>query len=135
MRVLAALSVMTMALALAGCSSPSFYWYHPDRTIEQAKADYVACQDEARHKAEDMINEQHYDRLPPVDGSSPLTGSLTERARYAKPDETQDAWRERYEQSVITDSMRAKGYLRLGADRIPQGVHTKKFPEGGVAGR
>ena len=134
MRVLVTLSIM-MTLALAGCSSPSFYWYHPDRTLEQAKADYLACQDEAHQKAEDMINEQHYDRLPPSDDSALVTGSLTERARYADPGETQDAWRGRYEQSVIADGMRAKGYLRLGAGRIPPGVHTKKFPEGGVAGR
>lgn len=134
MRVLVALSIM-MLFALAGCSSPSFYWYHPDRTLEQAQADYLACQDEAHQKAEDMINEQHYDRLPPSDGSAPVTGSLTERARYADPGETQDAWRRRYEQSVITDGMRAKGYLRLGADRVPDGVHTKKLDDGGVAGR
>lgn len=135
MRALAALSAAMMVLALAGCSSPSFYWYHPDRTLEQAQADYRGCLDEARRKAEDMINEQHYDRLPPADDSAPLTGSLTERARYAKPSETQEAWRQRYEQSVITDCMRTQGYLRLGADRIPHGVRTKKFPEGGVAGR
>ncbi len=134
MRALVAFSIM-MLLTVAGCSSPSFYWYNPDRTLAQAKVDYLACQDQARQKAEDMINEQHYDRLPPADDSSPVTGSLTERARYAKPDKTQDAWRGRYEQSVITDSMRAKGYLRLGADHVPHGVRTKKFSEGWVAGR
>ncbi len=133
MRALVVCSLM-MPLMAAGCSSPSSYWYHPDRTLEEAKADYLECQDQARQKAEDMINEQHYDRLPP-DGSSTLSGSLTERARYANPGDTQDAWRERYEQSVLIDCMRAKGYLRLGADRIPDGVHTKKLSKGGVAGR
>jgi type II secretory pathway pseudopilin PulG len=134
MRVLVALSILMM-LALAGCSGPSFYWYSPDQTLDQAKADYLACQDQARRKAEDMINEQHYDRLPPTDNSSPVTGSLTERARYADPGDTQDAWRQRYEQSVITDGMRAKGYLRLGADRVPPDVRTEKLSEGAVAGR
>jgi hypothetical protein len=134
MRALVALSIMLL-LAAAGCSSPSFYWYHPDRTLDQARADYVECQGQAQQKAADMINEQHYDRLPPSNDSAPVTGSLTERARYADPGETQDAWRARYEQSVIADGMRAKGYLRLQPDRVPPGVHTKKLSDGGVAGR
>ena len=134
MRASVALSIM-MLLMLAGCSGPTSYWYHPDRTLDEAKADYLECQDQARRKAEDMINEQHYDRLPPVGDSSTKGISLTERARYASPGETQDAWRERYEQSVLTDCMRAKGYLRLGADGIPRDLHTKKLSGGGVAGR
>jgi hypothetical protein len=134
MRALVTLSIMMLLMA-AGCSSPSFYWYHPDRTLEEAKADYLACQDQARQKADDMISEEHYDRLPPPDDSSTVSGSLTDRARSADPRETQDAWRERYEQSVLTDCMRARGYLGLRADRIPRGVHTKKLSHGGVAGR
>ncbi len=133
MRALVAFSLMMLFLA-SGCSSSSFYWYHPDRTLEEAKADYLECQDQARRKAEDMINEQHYDRLPP-DGSATVSGSMTERARYANPGRTQDAWRERYEQSALTEGMRAKGYLRLGADGIPRDVHTEKLSYGGVAGR
>jgi hypothetical protein len=134
MRALVALSIM-MLLTLAGCSSPTSYWYHPDRTFDEAKADYLECQDQARRKAEDMINEQHYDRLPPPGDSPAGSGSLTERARYASPGETQDAWRERYEQSAVTNGMRAKGYLRLGADGVPRGVRTEKLAGGGVAGR
>jgi hypothetical protein len=134
MRVLVTLSIMMM-FALAGCSGPSFYWYHPDRTLDQAKADYLACEDQARQKAADMITEQHYDRLPPSDDSLTAPSSLTERARYADPGKTQEAWRARYEQSVIADSMRAKGYLRLQGGHVPPGVRTKKLSDGGVAGQ
>jgi hypothetical protein len=134
MRASVALSIQ-MLLTLAGCSSPTSYWYHPDRTLEEAKADYLECQDQARRKAEDMINEQHYDRLPPADNSSAASGSLTERARYANPGDTQDAWRQRYEQSAITNGMKAKGYLRLGVDGVPRDVRTEKLSGGGIAGR
>lgn len=134
MRALVALSLVTL-LTVAGCSGPSFYWYHPNRTLEEATDDYLACQDQARQKAADLINEQHYDRLPPPDGSLTASGSLTERARYANPGETQDAWRERYEQSVIANGMKAKGYLRLGPDRVPRDLRTKELSEVGVAGR
>jgi hypothetical protein len=125
-----------MLLLTAGCSSPTFYWYHPDRTLDEAKADYMDCLDQARQKSDDMINDQHYDRLAPPDDSSDLKSPLQGGSRpAADPRDAQDAWRERYEQSVIADCMRGKGYLKVRPDRIPHGVHTKKLPEGAVAGR
>jgi len=135
MKVLVTLFIAALFL-LTGCSSPTFYWYHPDRSLDEAKADYDQCQEEARQKATDMISGQHYDRLPPPEGSSALSTSPQERGRATgNPDETQDAWRERYEQSVISDGMKEKGYLKLSQDHIPRGVHTKKFDKGAVAGR
>ena len=135
MKALIALLMATIFLA-AGCSSPTFYWYHPDRTLEEAKTDYCACQDVACQKAGDVIGDQHYDRLPPPDGPSALSGSPTDRGRSAAdPRETQKAWRARYEQSVLTDCMRDKGYMKLRADRLPRDLHTEKLPQGGVAGR
>ncbi len=133
MRALVLVSLATLFLA-SGCSSPTFYWYHPDRTLDKAKADYTECWDEARQKANDMISGQHYDRLPPPDGSSAAASSPRDRPAAA-PDDAQGAWRDRYEQSVVADCMRAKGYMKLAPNRIPHDVHTKKFGPGGVAGR
>ena len=134
MRASLTLSIM-MLLTVAGCSGPSYYWYHPDRTLEEAQADYLECREQARRKAEDMINEQHYDRLPPSDNASTVSSSLRDRTRDTDPSGTQDAWRHRYEQSALTEGMRAKGYLRLGTDSVPEGVHTKTISKVGVAGR
>jgi hypothetical protein len=128
MRILFVL-VIAMLLWTAGCSSPTYYWYHPDRSLEEAEADYTACQEKARHQAADMIGGQHYDRIPPG-GSVDKTGSST-----TNTGETQDAWRDQYEQSVIAGSMKEKGYLKLSSDHIPHGAHTKKFDEGAVAGQ
>jgi hypothetical protein len=133
MKVLAALSI-AMLLVVAGCSSTTFYWYHPDRTLDEAKADYTECLDQARQKADEMITDQHYDRLLPPDGSSVSKISPRDRPAAA-PHDAQDAWREQYEQSVVTNCMREKGYLRIGTDKVPRGVHTKKFSRGAVAGR
>lgn len=135
MKALIALSIAAIFLA-TGCSNPAFYWYHPERTLEEAKADYSACLDVAQQKAADVIGGQHYDRLPPPDGPSALTGSPADRGRSAAdPRETQEVWRERYEQSVLADCMREKGYMKLRADRLPRDLNTEKVPEGGVAGR
>jgi hypothetical protein len=135
MKALILLSIMALLL-LAGCSSPTVYWYHPDRTLDEAAADYSQCQEEASRKAADMISGHHYDRLPPPEGAPGLNDSLQERGRSKyNPDETQDAWRERYEQSIISNSMKEKGYLKLSQDHVPPGVHTRHFDEGAVAGR
>jgi len=133
MKALVLVSLAVLFLA-SGCSGSMFYWYHPDRTLEEAKADYTACWDEARQKAADMISGKHYDRLPPPNSSSAATSSPRDRIAAA-PDDAQGAWRDQYEQSVVADSMRAKGYMKLRPDRIPRGVHTKKYGQGGVAGR
>ena len=134
MKALATVSIAVLFLA-AGCSSPAFYWYHPDRTIDEAKADYTECRDQARQKAADVISDQHYDRLPPPDGSSAARNLREQDKKTGNPRETQAAWRERYEESVVADGMRDKGYMALRPDRIPRGVHTRKLSKGGVAGR
>jgi hypothetical protein len=135
MRVSAAL-LIAMLFAVGGCSSPAYYWYDPDRTLEEAKADYMDCVDQARHESGNVINGQHYDRLAPPEGSAASTGSPPEQSRtVANPREAQKAWRQRYEQSIIADGMRDKGYLQVSADRLPHHLPTEKVPEGGVAGR
>ncbi len=133
MKALVLVSVAVFFLA-SGCSGSTFYWYHPDRTFDEAQMDFTACQDEARQKAGDMISGQHYDRLPPPGSSSAAENSPRERVA-AEPDDAQGAWRELYEQSVVADGMKAKGYMKLRPDRIPRDVRTKKFATGAVAGR
>jgi len=136
MRISAALLIAMLFFA-GGCSSPTYYWYDPDRPLEEAKADYMDCADQARQKSGDVITDQHYDRFAPPGSPSALPGSpQQDRAQTpANPRETQKAWRERYEQSVIADSMRDKGYLQISPDRIPHNVQTKKVLKGGVAGQ
>jgi hypothetical protein len=82
-----------------------------------------------------MINDQHYDRLPPPDGSLTSRDLHAQDRKTRDPREIQDAWQERYEQSVVTDCMREKGYMMLRPDHIPPGVHTKKLSKGAVAGQ
>jgi hypothetical protein len=128
MKILAAICV-ALLLLLTGCSGPAYYWYHPDRSLEEAEADYRTCQEDAKHKSADMIGGQHYDRLPPPEDASDRSVSPRERNRVAAgAGETQDAWRDQYERSVIGEGMKAKGYLKLSPEHIPHGVHTLRAP-------
>jgi len=120
---------------MAGCSSPAFYWYQPDQPLEEAEADYCECLDQASQTAGDLMGSQHDDRLgPPADKAAP--GARHERDRSpAEAREVRRAWRERYEQGVLADCMRERGYLRLRPELVPRDVRTKKFPHGAVAGQ
>jgi hypothetical protein len=133
MKALVLLSLAVLFLA-SGCSDSTFYWYHPNRTLEEANADYTQCWDEAREKAADVISGKHYDRLPPPSSSSTKESSPRDRI-VAAPDDAQGAWRDQYEQSVVADCMRARGYMKLTPDRVPRDLHTKKYGQSGVAGR
>jgi hypothetical protein len=136
MRIATALPIALLLLA-AGCSSPKFYWYHTDRTIEQAQTDYCACQDKARQEAADMVSDKYFDRLPPPPADTPGShGSLRGQAGPTHdPRDTQEAWRQRYEQSALAGCMRGRGYVKLRPDRVPRGVRTRHLSQGAVAGR
>ena len=91
---ISAAPLIAMLFLAGGCSSPAYYWYDPDRTLAEAKADYMDCRDQARQVSRDVINDQHYDRFAPPDGPSALTGSPQDRGQTAaNPRETQEAWR------------------------------------------
>jgi hypothetical protein len=135
MKILAVLLPAAL-LPTVGCAGPAFYWYHPERTLAEAEADYMACHQQAVERAGDVISDQYYDRLPPPEGPSALKSTPQDPGRSATdPRQTQEAWRRRYEQSVIADCMREKGYLRLRTDRVPAGVRALELPAGAVAGR
>jgi len=135
MKALVVLSIAVFLLG-AGCSSPTSYWYHPERTVEEAKADLLECRDQARQTAADMITDQHYNRVPPPTDLSAPKGLPREPVQpAADPRDLQKAWRERYEQSVLADCMRRRGYIKAGADRIPRGTRTGKLGNHAVAGQ
>jgi hypothetical protein len=133
MRILA-LPAWVMLLLLTGCSGPSFYWYHPDRSLEEAKADFTDCLDQAHRKADDLFRDPSFDHLPPANPGF-RNEPLDQKPSSAEAGEAREGRRRQYEASVVADCMREKGYLKIGAKHVPPGVHTKKFDEGAVAGR
>jgi hypothetical protein len=127
-----ALLAIALPLLLAGCSSPKYYWYHPDRSLDEAKADFQDCLEQAHRKAGDVLNDPHLEHLPPPDNSVFRNEPLDQ-----KPSETDahEAWLQYYEQSVLADCLREKGYIKVSRTRLPHDAHTKQFDEGAVAGQ
>jgi len=107
MRVLAALLGLLLFL-MAGCElGPTHFWYHPARTLEQARADCELCEERARAD-EDAAKERTDKTAPEV---------------------------ERGVHYIFEGCMEGKGYLKLRDYRLPSNVRKKNYSLGGVAGR
>ena len=125
--------LVVISLLAAGCSRPEFYWYHPDKTLDDANADYCECRDEADRQAAEAVAEEYFDHLrspahaPHAYGSPPDDGGSANDARMT--------WGELYKQNAFNGCMRGRGYLRLETHRVPSSLRTKNLPLGAVAGR
>ncbi len=132
-----AILLMMVAFLAAGCSGPKpeFYWYHPERTLKEVKADYRECELQARDEAAKAIEDEYFDRLrSPValeagDKPPAKKRKSTDPALQAKID-----WGRRYKQSAFDGCMQGRSYVQIRAYQLPDGVKTKELPLGAVAG-
>ncbi|MHC4517136.1 MAG: hypothetical protein ACYTAS_00980 [Planctomycetota bacterium] len=119
MKVFTTLLVLGL-LSLAGCAlGPSHYWYHPDRSLEQAKEDFNQCKRRAQQESGEAAASRSSsgdERLSDnrIDASSSPSGA--------------------YRKNVLSGCMQGKGYLRVRDYRLPSGVRTKDYTTEGVAG-
>ena len=128
--------VLTAILFLAtGCSCSRHYWYRPDRTLEQARADYHECQRKASHEAFEAATEQYIQRTRAPGHAASSYNTPREESTFDDPVYTWLTWGDLYEQNVFAGCMKAKGYTRLQAHRLPDKVRTKTLSLGALAGR
>jgi len=131
----------TLALSLAllfvvtGCSSkPDFYWFHPDRTLDEVKADYDECESKAQEEAVKAVDEQYFDRLRSPSGlanpDQPPPKSKSDPSLKAKAE-----WGLLYKQNAFAGCMESRGYVKLRFHQVPPTLKTKKLPLGAIAGR
>lgn len=131
-------SLLFLAVTLlfaAGCSNPAFCWYRPDKTLEEAKADYCECRDKARRQAADAVAGEYFDHLrsPAHPGysydSSPGDDGFPDAL------DAQATWGELYEHNAFNGCMRGRGYVQLKAHRVRSNLRTRNLPMGAIAGR
>ncbi len=127
--------LVVMPLLAAGCSNPSFYWYHPDRTFEEAKTDYCECRDKASRQADEAVADEYFNHLRSPARSGYSYDSLPPDDASADVLDAQATWGELYEQNAFNGCMRSRGYVQLKAHRIRPGLRTKDLPMGAIAGR
>jgi len=120
---------------VGGCSRPGLYWYRPDKTIEQAKADYCRCEQKARQEAMEAIADDYLDHNftggPPGSYNGPQDSSLS-------PHDPFDAWLtwgDTYKRNVFAGCMKQRGYQQVKPYRLPSNARTKSLSMGAVAGR
>ena len=128
------MKVLTPFLALllfleAGCAlGPRHYWYHPDRTLEEAKEDYRQCRQRARQEAGEAAADDHL-----VDVRSKSRASDDEIFGIDHM-ESSSSLGAMYRQNALSGCMQSKGYLRVRDYRLPSDVRRKAYATEGVAG-
>ena len=127
--------LVVMPFLAAGCSNASFYWYHSDRTFEEAKSDYCECEDKARQQAAEAVANEYFDHLrsPTRPGYSYESSRQDDVSTDAL--DAQATWGELYKQNAFNGCMRSRGYVQLQAHRVRSSLRTKDLPMGAIAGR
>lgn len=130
MKVPAVYLTLTL-LFLVGCTpGPTHYWYHPDRTLEQAREDCRACQTRAEEEAAEMAAgterpEARSQSRAADDGWKFYDDQMKSRSNLGTM----------YRENVFEGCMRSKGYVKVKDYRLPSNLRTKSYSMGAVAGR
>ena len=126
----------TVIFALAGCGGSHSYWYQQGKTLEQARADCLDCERQARQEAGEAASYQYVRHI-----DSPLYRPRdygSDRDRVMPDDDYVHSWPAPagvYEQNVFDGCMKRKGYQKLKSHRLPANTRTKSLSLGAVAGR
>jgi hypothetical protein len=140
MKTHAALLVLVL-LGAAGCSGakPKFYWFHPDRTFDEAKADYEQCAAQAQEDAEKVTEDEYFERLRSPVVLSGDDEAIKQRKKPKKSEDpaslARDEWRDLYKQNAFSGCMTSRGYVQLREYQVSASLKTKKLPLGAIAGR
>jgi len=120
-----------MALSLVGCTpGPTHYWYHPDKTLEQAKEDCRACQTRAEKEAGEMAAEEARLQVRSQSRASDDGWKF-----YDEQVKSRSNFGTMYKENVFEGCMQSRGYMKIKDYRLPSNLRTKSYSMGAVAGR
>jgi hypothetical protein len=128
-------------LGVSGCagSKPAFYWYHPDRTFEEAKAEYAECEVKAQEDADAIVEDEYFERLRSPVVLSGDEEAMKKRKRQSKSRDSaslaRDEWRDLYKQNAFSGCMTSRGYVQLRGYQLSKDFKTKELPLGAIAGK
>lgn len=130
MKVSAVLLALTVFL-LVGCApGPTRFWYHPDKTLEQAKVDCRACQSRAEDEAGEMAVEEEHRQARSQSRSSDDGWKF-----YDEQVKSRSSLGTMYKKNVFDGCMQGRGYIKVEDYRLPSNLRTKSYSMGAVAGR
>lgn len=120
-----------MLFLLVGCPpGPTHYWYHPDKTLKEAKEDYRECESRGKEEAGEAVSEEQR-----AQARSRSRSSDDEWKFYDEHVKSRSGLGAMYEKNVFEGCMRGKGYIQVQDYRLPSDLRTKDYDKGGVAGR
>jgi len=137
MRTQSVLLLLSLFLA-AGCAGPKppFYWYHPDKTLEEVKADYSECESKAQEEAAKMVEDKYFDHLRSPNALAAGEEPPAKKDKSADPElQARTDWGKLYGRKAFAGCMQSRGYVKLRAYQVTPDLKTKELPLGAIAGK
>lgn len=122
----------------AGCagSKPQFYWFHPEKTLDEIKGDYSECETQAEEESWTVVDREYFDRLRSPTGLADEEAAKKARKKTDDPTaRAKEEWRLVYKQKAFDGCMESRGYVRLRAYQVSDALKKKELPLGAIAGR
>lgn len=130
--------LMLSLFLTAGCAGPKppFYWYHPDKTLEEVKADYTECESKAQEEAAKMVEDEYFDHLRSPNVLAAGEEPPAKKSKSADPElQAKTDWGKLYEQKAFAGCMQSRGYVQLRAYQVTPSLKRKELPMGAIAGK
>jgi len=137
MKALTILLVVVPLLA-AGCSGPQpeFYWYHPERTLDEVRADYRECELQAKDEAVKAMEDTYFDRLrSPTDLAAGAERPVKKKKSVDPALQARAEWGALYKHNAFTGCMLSRGYVKLLPHQVSSSFKTRELPMGAIAAR
>ena len=128
--------LVLIGLALSGCSRARYYWYNPDKYLNEARQDCRECYDEAvQQSAEDLANE-YYSRSPEM-RQTPFSSTQSNRWSGSEYDALYDStlWTSNDRENLFRGCMKSRGYHLVREDELSRKIRKSSLRTGKVAGK
>lgn len=125
-----------IGFALSGCSSPHYYWYNPDKYLNDARQDCRECYAEAIEQGAEDVAYDYYSRSPEM-REAPYSSARdkdSERIDLRYLCESTN-WGMTHRENIFRGCMKSRGYHLVREDELDRDIRKSSLRAGKVAGK
>lgn len=135
MKAIASILVL-VGFALCGCSGPRYYWYHPEKTLSEARLDCRECYNLAVEQAAEDVADEYY-RRPPELRQTPPGSSHNDRWSGTEFEALNEStlWGMTHRENLFRGCMSSRGYRLTSENQLGRHIRKSSLRTGKVAGK
>jgi len=125
-----------IGFALSGCSSPRHYWYHPEKTLSEARLDCRECYNQAVEQAAEDVADEYY-RRPREMQETPPWSSRSDRWSGEEFEALNEStlWGSTHRENLFRGCMTSRGYSLTSEKELDSTIRKSSLRAGKVAGQ